>query len=136
MSQRYLFPPTNIAKHELESGSLFSPVFNESGLITCVIFDALSKDVLMVAYMNAEALSKTLESGEAWYWSRSRKELWHKGETSGQIQTIKTIKVDCDQDSLLIEVIVQGDGGCCHTGNHTCFFRTLDIASDGKIKLR
>ena len=80
----------------------------------------------MVAHMNAEALARTLETGEAWYWSRSRSELWHKGATSGQIQTIVEIRVDCDQDALLLKVNVAGDGGCCHTGRRSCFYRAVE----------
>jgi len=135
VSSRYPFQVPVLTKEEQENGSVFCPQFDENGLIACVITDFATKNILMVAYMNAEALNLTLESGEAWYWSRSRKELWHKGETSGQIQKIKSIKTDCDQDTLLIEVDVQGDGGCCHTGQRSCFFRTLSAQQDGTIRL-
>ncbi|BCM83417.1 hypothetical protein mvi_18780 [Methylobacterium indicum] len=79
--------------------------------------------MLMLAHMNAESLARTLATGEAWYWSRSRGELWHKGATSGQIQTLVEMRVDCDQDALLLRVRVGGDGGCCHTGRRSCFYR-------------
>jgi phosphoribosyl-AMP cyclohydrolase len=82
----------------------------------------------MVAHMNAESLARTIETGEAWYWSRSRGELWHKGATSGQIQTVKEMRVDCDQDALLLKVQVAGDGGCCHTGRRSCFYRKVETS--------
>ena len=88
----------------------------------------------MVAHMNAEALARTIETGEAWYWSRSRGELWHKGATSGQIQTVREIRIDCDQDALLLKVQVAGDGGCCHTGRRSCFYRKVESAN-GEIRL-
>ena len=83
--------------------------------------------VLMLAHMNAESLARTLETGEAWYWSRSRGELWHKGATSGQVQTIREMRVDCDQDAVWIKVSVAGDGGCCHTGRRSCFYRVKPL---------
>ncbi|BAN74442.1 MULTISPECIES: phosphoribosyl-AMP cyclohydrolase [Lacticaseibacillus] len=97
--------------------------FNKaSGLITTVIQDAQTKQVLMVAYMNAESLEKTLTTGETWFWSRSRQMLWHKGETSGNIQKVQSIAVDCDADTLLISVLPAGPA--CHTGHTSCFYRT------------
>jgi phosphoribosyl-AMP cyclohydrolase len=107
----------------LEEGMVLSPKFDANGLITCVTTDAASGDLLMVAHMNAEALAKTIATGEAWYWSRSRKTLWHKGDTSGQIQTVIEMRVDCDQDAIWLKVNVAGDGGCCHTGRRSCFYR-------------
>lgn len=92
-----------------------------NGLIPCIVQDAASGQVLMLAYMNEESLQKTLESGLATYWSRSRNELWTKGETSGHYQHVQAIKVDCDEDTLLLQVIQ--DGAACHTGNRTCFYR-------------
>ncbi len=97
--------------------------FDANGLIPAVIQDAGSKDVLMVAWMNAEALKKTLASGETWFWSRSRQELWHKGSTSGNIQKLIEIRYDCDADTLL--VLVQPAGPACHTGQNSCFYRKL-----------
>lgn len=115
-------------KAELEEGTVLTPRFGADGLVTCVTTDAQSGELLMVAHMNAEALSKTIETGEGWYWSRSRRELWHKGATSGQIQTVVEMRVDCDQDAVLLKVRVAGDGGCCHTGRRSCFYRRIDIA--------
>ena len=97
--------------------------FDEKGLIPAVIQDASSKDILMVAWMNAESLQKTVESGETWFWSRSRRELWHKGGTSGNTQKVIEIRYDCDGDSLL--VLVEPAGPACHTGEQTCFYRKL-----------
>ena len=128
------FPPPG-PKAELEEGTVFTPRFDASGLITAVAVDAKSGDVLMVAHMNAESLARTLETGQAWYWSRSRGELWLKGATSGQIQTIVEIRTDCDQDCLLLRVTVAGDGGCCHTGRRACFYRSLAADGDGTVKL-
>jgi phosphoribosyl-AMP cyclohydrolase len=111
----------------LEEGHAFTPRFGPDGLITCVTADAGSGAVLMVAHMNAEALARTLATGEAWYWSRSRGELWRKGATSGQTQTVVELRVDCDQDALLLKVRVGGDGGACHTGRRSCFYRRVAL---------
>ncbi len=119
--------PVAASKTELEEGAVFSPRFDAIGLVTCITVDAGTGDILMVAYMNEEALHKTLETGEVWYWSRSRRELWHKGATSGQVQTLVEMRVDCDQDALLLRVTVAGDGGCCHTGRHSCFYRSVKV---------
>jgi phosphoribosyl-AMP cyclohydrolase len=121
------FPPPG-SKTELEEGSILSPRFGADGLVTCITTDAATGEILMVAHMNAEALAKTLETGEAWYWSRSRGELWHKGATSGQVQTVLEMRVDCDQDALLLRVKVAGDGGCCHTGRRSCFYRKVELS--------
>ena len=120
--------PAPGSKAELEEGTVLSPRFGADGLITCVTTDLATGEILMVAHMNAEALARTIETGEAWYWSRSRGELWHKGATSGQIQTVKEMRVDCDQDALLLKVQVAGDGGCCHTGRRSCFYRTVETS--------
>jgi phosphoribosyl-AMP cyclohydrolase len=119
------------SKAELEEGQTLTPRFGPDGLVTCVATDAETGDLLMVAHMNAEALAKTLATGEAWYWSRSRGELWHKGATSGQIQTVVEMRVDCDQDALWLRVRVAGDGGCCHTGRRSCFYRAVETAAAG-----
>ncbi|WP_342152986.1 phosphoribosyl-AMP cyclohydrolase [Methylorubrum sp. SB2] len=113
------------ARAEVEEGTRLTPRFGPDGLVSCIAVDAQDGQVLMLAHMNAEALARTLETGEAWYWSRSRNELWHKGATSGQVQRIVEMRVDCDQDALLIRVEVGGDGGCCHTGRRSCFYRTV-----------
>jgi len=110
---------------EIEEGTSFSPKFGADGLITAVTTDAKTGELLMVAWMNAEALARTIETGEAWYWSRSRNELWHKGDTSGQIQTVVELRTDCDQDTVWLKVDVAGDGGCCHVGYRSCFYRRV-----------
>jgi phosphoribosyl-ATP pyrophosphohydrolase/phosphoribosyl-AMP cyclohydrolase len=97
--------------------------FDERGLVPAIVQDATSGEVLMMAYMNSESLSKTLESGETWFWSRSRNTLWHKGETSGNTQRVVSIEIDCDGDTRLIRV--EPRGPACHTGERTCFFRSL-----------
>jgi phosphoribosyl-AMP cyclohydrolase len=132
-SHSALFPAPG-SKIELEEGAALTPRFGADGLVTCIATDHATGELLMVAHMNAEALAKTLETGEAWYWSRSRGELWHKGATSGQIQTVVEMRVDCDQDALWLKVRVAGDGGCCHTGRRSCFYRRVE-ASDGKVRL-
>jgi phosphoribosyl-AMP cyclohydrolase len=121
------------SKLALEEGRTLAPRFGADGLITCVATDADSGDVLMVAHMNADALARTLETGEAWYWSRSRASLWHKGDTSGQIQTVVEMRLDCDQDALWIKVRVGGDGGCCHTGRRSCFYRVVRSDDGGHV---
>ncbi len=98
--------------------------FDENGLIPAVVQDASTGEVLMLAYMNAESLRRTLESGQAWFWSRSRQELWHKGATSGNFLNVKAILKDCDEDALVLKV--EPEGPACHTGNRSCFFRTLE----------
>ncbi|MBB3019570.1 phosphoribosyl-AMP cyclohydrolase [Microvirga lupini] len=133
MTVANLFPSPG-SKAELEEGSVLSPRFGADGLVTCITTDAATGEILMVAHMNAEALAKTLATGEAWYWSRSRGELWHKGATSGQIQTVLEMRVDCDQDALLLKVKVAGDGGCCHTGRRSCFYRKVEL-SNGEPRL-
>jgi phosphoribosyl-AMP cyclohydrolase len=120
-------------KHALEEGLDFAPRFDAQGLIVCVTVDAATREVLMVAYMNAEALDKTIESGIAHYWSRSRRSLWRKGDTSGQIQKVVAVRVDCDQDAILLEVEPGGDGQACHTGRRSCFYRKLE--RDGNRRL-
>lgn len=120
------FPPSG-SKAEVEEGSVLTPRFGPDGLVACIAVDAQDGAVLMLAHMNAESLRRSLETGEAWYWSRSRGELWHKGATSGQVQRIVEMRVDCDQDALLIRVAVGGDGGCCHTGRRSCFYRSVSL---------
>ena len=115
------------AKRDLEEGTGFAPKFDADGLIVCVTREAGSQDVLMVAYMNAEALKLTLETGIAHYWSRSRQSLWRKGDTSGQTQKVIQAATDCDQDAILLTVVAGGDGGACHTGRKTCFYRSIEM---------
>ncbi len=111
--------------NSIEETARFAPRFDAAGLITCVTVAAGDGRVLMVAHMNDEALRLTVESGVVHYWSRSRGELWRKGDTSGQIQRLVELRVDCDQDVLLARVEVGGDGGACHTGRPTCFYRVV-----------
>jgi phosphoribosyl-AMP cyclohydrolase len=119
------FPPASSDKSVLEEGRAFTPRFDAAGLVTAVTTDADSGEVLMVAHMNAEALALSLETGTAHYWSRSRKSLWKKGETSGNFQEIVEMRTDCDQDAVWLRVRPQGDGSACHTGRGSCFYRTV-----------
>ena len=114
-------------KASLEEGNDLSPKFGVDGLIPCIAQDAETGEVVMFAFMNEASLAKTLETGEAWYWSRSRKELWHKGATSGSIQTVHEMKTDCDQDVILIKVSTAGDGSNCHRHVKSCFYRTVEM---------
>jgi phosphoribosyl-AMP cyclohydrolase len=109
-----------IAEETLE----LRPKFDAAGLITCVTTDATSGAVLMVAHMNAAALQKTLESGEGWYFSRSRNALWRKGETSGHVQKVVELRIDCDQDAVVMRV--EQTGAACHTGRPSCFYRRIE----------
>ena len=97
--------------------------YDERGIVPAIVQDAATGEVLMLAYMNAESLAKTVETGETWFWSRSRRVLWHKGETSGNTQRVVSISIDCDGDTLLVRVTPNGPA--CHTGERTCFFRPL-----------
>jgi phosphoribosyl-AMP cyclohydrolase len=115
--------------HDREEGLKFRPKFDASGLVTCVATDAATGEVLMVAHMNDEALRKTIASGEAWYFSRSRHALWRKGETSGQTQHVVEMRLDCDQDAVWIRV--EQTGGACHTGRRSCFYRKVGAGEDG-----
>ncbi|WP_249779383.1 phosphoribosyl-AMP cyclohydrolase [Bradyrhizobium sediminis] len=112
-----------------EEGLAFQPKFDASGLVTCVATDAATGEVLMVAHMNDEALRRTIASGEAWYFSRSRKALWRKGETSGHTQRVVEMRADCDQDAIWIRV--EQSGAACHTGRCSCFYRKVDAAEGG-----
>ena len=118
---------------QVEEGNELAPKFDADGLIACVTTAAGSGEVLMLGYMNAEALERTLATGEVYYFSRSRNELWHKGATSGQIQLVEEVRIDCDQDAILLKVTPEGDGGACHTGFRTCFYRVVE---NGKLKER
>jgi phosphoribosyl-ATP pyrophosphohydrolase/phosphoribosyl-AMP cyclohydrolase len=107
----------------MTTSSLDAVKFDERGLVPAVVQDAETGEVLMLAYMNAESLSKTLETGETWFWSRSRGALWHKGATSGNTQRVASLSIDCDGDTLLVRV--EPRGPACHTGERSCFFRSL-----------
>ena len=115
---------TSAELNEREEGLAFQPKFDASGLVTCVATDAATGDVLMVAHMNDEALRKTIATGEAWYFSRSRNTLWRKGETSGHTQRVVELRMDCDQDAIWIRV--EQSGAACHTGRHSCFYRAVN----------
>ncbi len=110
-----------------EEGLTFQPKFGADGLAMCVTVDARRGDVLMVAHMNAEALAATLRTGVVHYWSRSRGTLWRKGDTSGRTQSLVEMRVDCDQDAFVALVQVGGDGGACHTGRRSCFYRRVEV---------
>jgi phosphoribosyl-AMP cyclohydrolase len=114
---------------DLEEGSALTPKFDADGLVTCVATDATSGDVLMVAHMNAEALAKTIATGEAWYYSRSRRALWKKGETSGHTQRVVEMRIDCDQDAIWIKV--EQVVAACHTGRRSCFYRAVPLGQMG-----
>jgi phosphoribosyl-AMP cyclohydrolase len=131
---RIAFPEPSTDKAALEEGTAFSPRFDAHGLITAVVTDADDGVLLMVAHMNAEALSLTLETGVAHYWSRSRGKIWKKGETSGNLQSVVEMMTDCDQDALLLKVRVAGHDATCHTGRRSCFYRSVQ-AKDGTISL-
>jgi len=122
---------------DLEEGSALTPKFYADGTVTCVTTDAASGDVLMVAHMNAESLAKTISTGQAWYFSRSRKVLWRKGETSGHTQRVVEMRVDCDQDAVWLKV--EQIAGACHTGRRSCFYRAVPLgqgASAVKLEFR
>ena len=120
--------------HDIEEGLALLPKFDADGLVTAVVTDTASGDVLMVAHMNAEALAKTIETGEAWYFSRSRQKLWKKGESSGHVQRVSELRVDCDQDALWLKVEQDGPGAC-HTGRRSCFYRAAPLGQKGAVKL-
>ena len=115
---------------DIEEGNLLSPKFNNDGLIPVIATDFKTKEVLMQGFMNSEALKKTIETKEAHYWSRSRKEVWHKGETSGFVQKVVEMRIDDDQDSIWMSVDI-GDGASCHVGYKSCFYRSITL---GKIE--
>jgi phosphoribosyl-AMP cyclohydrolase len=121
-------------KAALEEGTQFAPRFDSSGLIVCVTVEAGTREILMLAYMNQLALDKTIETGVAHYWSRSRNALWRKGDTSGQVQRVVSLSVDCDQDAIMLTVEPGGDGKACHTGRKSCFYRRLESV-DGERRL-
>jgi phosphoribosyl-AMP cyclohydrolase len=119
---------------ELEEGQAFTPKFDADGLVTCVATDADSGEVLMVAHMDAQALAKTIATGEAWYFSRSRRKLWRKGESSGHVQKVVEMRIDCDQDAVWIKV-EQAGGAACHTGRRSCFYRAIPFGG-GRLEFR
>jgi phosphoribosyl-AMP cyclohydrolase len=112
-------------KTDADSTTEFMPKYDANGLITAIAQDSATNTILMVAHMNAEALALTLETKIAHYWSRSRGTLWKKGETSGNFQRVVEMRIDCDQDVILMKVHVEGDGNSCHTGRESCFYRVV-----------
>jgi phosphoribosyl-AMP cyclohydrolase len=133
MSDKSPFAPPGTAA-VLEEGSVLMPKFDADGLVTCVATDAASGEVLMVAHMNAEALAKTIAAGQAWYFSRERRALWRKGETSGHTQRVVEMRIDCDQDAVWIKV-EQAGAGACHTGRRSCFYRAVPLGKAGAVTL-
>ena len=125
MSDDYEFSERGSAQ-EVEEGGKLAPKFDADGLLTCIATDAASGELLMVAHMNAEAFARTIESGEAWYFSRSRRKLWRKGESSGHVQRVTEMRIDCDQDAVWIKV-EQAGPGACHTGRRSCFYRAVPL---------
>ena len=121
---------------EIEEGTALTPQYGADGLIPCITISAATGDVAMFAYMNKQAFQKTLETGEVYYWSRSRNELWHKGATSGTKQIVKTIRIDCDQDCVLITADIEGNGAGCHTGRKSCFYREIVKDDNGDYILK
>lgn len=121
---------------DIEEGLALAPKFDADGLVTCVATDVRTGEILMIAYMNAEALSRTIETGQAWYFSRSRRALWRKGESSGHTQRVVEMRVDCDQDAVWIKV-EQAGPGACHTGRRSCFYRVVKLGAgtDGATRL-
>jgi phosphoribosyl-AMP cyclohydrolase len=124
---------TSAEINDIEEGLELQPRFDASGLVTCVATDADTGEVLMVAHMNDEALRKTIASGEAWYFSRSRNALWRKGEISGHTQRVVEMRMDCDQDAIWIRV--QQTGAACHTGRRSCFYRKVDGGGESAARL-
>jgi len=122
------------AIQQVEEGRTFSPKFDADGLITCVTTDVHSGDVLMVAHMDAAALERTIATGEAWYFSRSRQALWRKGESSGHVQHVREMRIDCDQDAVWLRVEQEGPGAC-HTGRRSCFYRAVPVGRPGAVSL-
>jgi phosphoribosyl-AMP cyclohydrolase len=120
------------AGKNIETGTEFTPKFNDKGLITAIAQDAETNEILMVAYMNKEALQETIKTGRAVYFSRSRQKLWKKGEQSGHAQHVQRILTDCDQDCLILKVKV--DSGQCHVGYQSCFYRQVDSANPAQLK--
>ena len=124
VSDDYEFSERGSAQ-EVEEGGKLAPKFDADGLLTCIATDAASGELLMVAHMNAEAFARTIESGEAWYFSRSRRSLWRKGESSGHVQRVTEMRIDCDQDAVWIKV--EQIGAACHTGRRSCFYRAVPL---------
>ena len=137
MSKASVFPAP-LSKTESEEGTVFAPRFDADGLLPVVATSAKTGEVLMFAYMNADALARTIETGEAHYWSRSRGRLWRKGEESGNTQRVVEMRIDCDQDAIWLKVEQQGKDAACHTGRKSCFYRAVPLGASlgGGVSLR
>jgi phosphoribosyl-AMP cyclohydrolase len=120
----------------IELGPDFAPKFDADGLIVAIAVDSITGEVLMVAHMNEEALARTIETGSAWFFSRSRRKLWRKGEESGNTLTVKEMRVDCDQDAILLKVEMAGDAVACHQGYRSCFYRTVPVGAKATPDLK
>jgi phosphoribosyl-AMP cyclohydrolase len=114
----------NMVNHDIEQGTALTPRWDANGLITAVVTDHATGEALMLAHMNADALARTIETGEAWFWSRSRGRLWKKGESSGNVLSVVEMRIDCDQDALWIRA--EAAGPACHTGERSCFYRRIE----------
>lgn len=126
-----VFPPRG-GKTDIEHGAIFSPLFDENGLIPAIVTDAETGEVLMFAWMNAETLALTLDTGEAHFWSRSRGRIWKKGEESGNVLAVAEVATDCDQDVVLVRARLSGHKVACHTGARSCFYRAVaGVRADG-----
>lgn len=138
MSNAARFPAPGSNKTESEEGTVFAPRFDAEGLVPVVATSARTGEVLMLAYMNDEALARTIETGEAHYWSRSRRRLWRKGEESGNSQRVVEMRTDCDQDAIWLKVETAGADAACHTGRKSCFYRAVPLggAPGGGLSLR
>jgi phosphoribosyl-AMP cyclohydrolase len=137
MSKPTIFPALK-SKAESEEGTVFAPRFDAHGLLPVVATSAETGEVLMLAFMNEEALARTIATGEAHYWSRSRGHLWRKGEDSGNAQRVVELRTDCDQDAVWLKVETAGAGANCHTGRKSCFYRTVPLGAppSGGLSLR
>ena len=124
---------SDLSKQQHEHGSVFAPKFDSNGLVSAVVLDAKSHDVLVVAFMNEEAIAATRKTGNVTFWSRSREKLWMKGETSGHVLKVERILIDCDQDALVI--YAEPAGPTCHTGARSCFYRELSMSADDDVAL-
>lgn len=120
---------------DIEQGTLFQPKFDANGLVGAIVTDDASGVVLMFAWMNADALKLTLDTGVAHFWSRSRQKIWRKGEDSGNTLRVREARVDCDQDAIWLKVSVAGDGVACHTGAKSCFYRTVALGAEAPVRL-
>jgi phosphoribosyl-AMP cyclohydrolase len=122
--------------YEVEEGIILAPKFDQNGLIPVITTSAKTGEVLMHGYMNKEALQLTIQNKEAYYWSRSRNALWHKGATSGLTQKIQSIRIDDDQDTIWLIVDVEGSGASCHVGYRSCFYRSITLDNENKVQLK